>query len=194
MVLPGAHMQAKVLHRRRGCHRVAPGRPEPLDGAAQCGLAGDALEAVDHIVGPQHAQPVQQRARVLEHDARLAAFGEQRRDELAHARIAVPEDGRIVVVAHARMLEHVLQVADECGRAQLGTAGRDQRLVHVQCHRAGAADAVEADAALRQKHRGIAHASDRALDQRLGTAQVGQVVDGLRQVGHGSDYLCRMNS
>jgi hypothetical protein len=33
VVLPGAHVQAEVLHRRRGRDRMAPGRAEPLDGA-----------------------------------------------------------------------------------------------------------------------------------------------------------------
>ena len=160
---------------------MAPGRAQPLHGAPHFGLAGDAPQAVDDIVGTQGAQAVQQRARVLEHDPRFAAFGEQRRDELAHARVAVLEDLRVVVVADARVLEHVLQVADECRRAQIGAAGRDQRLVHVQRHGAGASDVVEADAAVFQEDRCIARGGDRALDQRLGTAQVGQVVDGFRE-------------
>jgi hypothetical protein len=194
VMLPGTHMQPEVLHRRGRRHRVAPGRAQPFNGAPVLGHAGDALEAVDHVVCTLHAQTVQQGARILQHHTRLVAFGQQRRHEVAHAGITVAEGGCVVVVADTRVFEHVLQVADQRCGAQVGTAGRDQRLVHVQGHGAGTADAVEGDAAGVQEHRCAACVGNRAFDQPLGPGQVGQVVPGLRQRAQGRAYLWRMNS
>jgi hypothetical protein len=47
----------------------------------------------------------------------------------------------VVVIAEVGVLQHPLQVADDRRRAQVGSASRDERLVHVQGDGEGAVDA-----------------------------------------------------
>src|SRR5208337_1035529 len=183
-MLPSLHMQAVVLHRRGGRDGVAPGRAEPLDAAAIVGVAGDAPEAVEHVVGALLAQAVEERARVLEHDARLLALADQLRNELAHALVAPQEHRRVVVVADALVLEHVLQVADHLGGAKIASTGGNQRLVHVQCVGEGALDAAKVDAAVCQEDRPACRGGDGALNFLFRAADVGQAVDVFGKVAH----------
>ncbi len=111
---------------------MTPRRAEPFDAAAVRRIVRDRPEALEDVVKPHVAQPVQQAARVLEHDARVAALVDEPRYELPHALVAPVEHGRVVVVADVGVLHHVLQVADDPCRAQVVAAGRNQRLVHVQ--------------------------------------------------------------
>ena len=109
------------------------------------------LQVVEHVVQAHLAQAVQQGAGVFQHHARLLALVHQLRDELAHALVAPVEDRGVVVVADARVVHHVLEVADDLGGAQVAAAGRDQRLVHVQGDGERALDAAEVNPALRQE-------------------------------------------
>jgi len=127
---------------------------------------------------------VQQRAGVFQHDARLAALGEQLGDELAHPLVAPVEHGCVVVVAEVGMLQHPLQVADDSRRGQVRSAGRDQRLVHVQGDRERAVDAGNVHRRVPEEHRPVPAGADRHLDQPLRTAQVRQTVDILGKLAH----------
>jgi hypothetical protein len=96
-------------------------------------------------------QPVQQRAGVLQHDARLFAGIDQLPDVRPHPPVTLVKHARVVVVSRMLVIEHVLQVADQrCARERAGSC-RDQRLMHVQRDRAGAAHAAEVDAGLREQ-------------------------------------------
>ena len=115
-------------------------------------VARDVLERVDHVDATHLAQPVQQLARVLEHHAGLLALLDQLRDELTHSLVAPGEGLRVVVVADVRVLHHVLEVADQCCGRQVGPAGWNQRLVHVQSHGHTATDVGEVDITLVKKN------------------------------------------
>ncbi len=176
MVLPRAHVQPEVLHRRRRRDGMAPRRAQPFDAAPVLRRAGDAAQAVDHLIGAHQPQPVEQGAGVFEHHARLEALSDQCGDELAHARIAMAEHRRVVVVADLGMLGHELQVADQRCGAQVAAAGRYERLVHVQRDRTGAAEPVEVDPAVGEEHGPVARLGHGALDEGFGTAEVRQAV------------------
>jgi hypothetical protein len=163
---------------------VAPRTAEPLHGLAQVRVAGQRPEGVEDVVQASVAQPVQQGAGVLEHDPRLAALGEQLGDELAHALVAPVEHRGVVVVAQVGVLQHPLQVADDGGGARVRSAGRDERLVHVQGDRERAVDGGDVHRGATEEHRPRPPGDDRLLDPLLRTAQVRQAVEVLWQLPH----------
>jgi hypothetical protein len=175
VVLPGLHVQAEVLHRRRGGDGVPPRCAEPLDGAAVVGILREGAEGLEDVAQPHVLQPVQQRAGVLQHHARLHALFEELGDELPHALVAGEKDAGVVIVAHLRVRQHVLQVTDDRCGAQVVAAGGDQRL------------AVDACAARWSRPGAL-----RRLDERFGAAEVGEPVDALREFVHGPPPGCRM--
>ena len=191
VVLPGLHVQAEVLHRRRGRDGVPPRCAEPFDGAAVVGMLREGAEGLEDVAQPHAVQPVQQRAGVLQHHARLLALFEELGDELPHALVAGEKGAGVVIVAHLRVLQHVLQVADDRRGAQVVAAGGDQRLMHVQRDGRGAAQTSEVDAALGQQRRSRPGAL-RLLDERFGAAEVGEPVDALREFVHSPPQGCRM--
>ena len=146
VMLPRADVQAEILHRRRRRDGVAPRHAEPFDRVAITRVAGDALEVVEHVVQAHLAHPVEQRARILEHHARLFALVNQLRDELAHALVAPVEHRGVVIVADARVVHHVLEIADDLRGLQVRAAGGNQRLVHVQGDGTGAVDILKINA------------------------------------------------
>ena len=89
-----------------------------------------------------------------------------------------------MVVADALVLEHVLQVADHRGGANIASAGRDQRLVHVQRVGEGALDAGKIDVAVRQEDGPARRSGDGALNFLFRAADVGQAVDVFGKVYH----------
>ena len=142
-----------------------------------------ARSASSTSLGAHLAQPVQQRARVLQHHPRLRALIDQLRDELAHPLIAPTEHRSVVVIADVRVLEHVPQVADQRSRAKLLSAGRDQRLVHVQRDPERTLDPHERIPSIGERdHRAILSVRDRRGDQRVLAGQVGQPVDALSKL------------
>jgi hypothetical protein len=132
---------------------------------------------------------VQQRAGILQHHPRLHAFVEELGDELTHPLVR-GKDAGVVIVADLRVRQHVLQVADDCRGAQVVAAGGDQRLMHVQCDRCGAAETSDVHAALGQQRRPRPGA--RLLDERVGAAEVGKAGDALGKLAHGLPQGCRM--
>ena len=106
------------------------------------------------------------------------------RDELAHPLVAPVEHRGVVVVAQVGVLQHPLQVADDGRRAQVRSAGRDQRLVHVQGDREGAVDAGDAQRRRIREQWPVSAGGDRRLDGLLRTAQVREAVDVLGQLSH----------
>ena len=80
----------------------------------------------------------------------LLALADQLGDDVAHAAVAVGEDRGVVVVAGAGVAHHEVEVADEVGGAQVASAGRDQRLLHVQGDGEVGLEAVEPEVGLRQ--------------------------------------------
>jgi hypothetical protein len=94
------------------------------------------------------------------------------------------EHGCVVVVAEVGVLQHPLQVADDGGGARVRSAGRDQRLVHVQRDREGAVDAGDAQRRLIREQSPVSAGDDRRLDQPLPAAQVRQAIDALGQLSH----------
>jgi hypothetical protein len=125
-------------------------------------------------------QAVEERAGIFEHHAGLPALVNQLRDELAHALVAPVKDGGVVVVADARVVHHVLEIADDVGGLQAAAAGRNQRLVHVQRDGAGALDAAKVHAALRQKHRAPGALGEGLFKEGFRPAQVGQPIEVFR--------------
>jgi hypothetical protein len=75
-----------------------------------------------------------------------------------------------VVVAEVGVLQHPLQVADDGRRGQVWSAGRDQRLVHVQGDRERAVDAGDVHRRVPEEHRPVPAGADRHLDRMLRTA------------------------
>ncbi len=94
------------------------------------------------------------------------------------------EDRRVVVVADALVFHHVLEIADDARRGQIASAGRNQRLVHVQGDGASRADASEIDPAFRQEHRPIATGAHRVFHQGFRTADHGQAIDVFWKLAH----------
>src|SRR5437867_13052375 len=88
MVLPGAHMQPIILNGRGRSYAVSPGGAQPLDRAPVDWVAGAHPETVDDVVETHRPQAMQQAARIFQHHARLLAFVDQLRNELAHALVA----------------------------------------------------------------------------------------------------------
>ena len=127
---------------------------------------------------------MQQGAGVLQHDPRLLALAEQLADELAHPLVAPVEHRGVVVVADVGVLQHPLQVADDSRGAQVRSAGRDQRLVHVQSDREGAVDAGDTQRRLIREQSPGSAGGDRRLDYLFRTAQVRQAIDALGQLSH----------
>ncbi len=186
VVLPGAHMQPEILRRRRWRNRVAPWASKPLDCALVLGTAGQWAKAVENIARPHLSQSIEQGAGVFEHHPRFLALFKKLRHEIAHPLIAAKENAGVVVVADSRVFHHVLQVADDLGAAQDFAARRDQRLVHVQGDRTGAANVVERNTTVAQECRLIAARRECLLDDILAAGQVGQAVDGFGQIArHG---------
>ena len=175
VMLPGLDVQTEILHRRGRRHRVAPGVAQPFHRAPVARVAGDALQVVEHIVQAHLAQAVQQGAGVFQHHARLFAFIHELRDELAHALVAPVEDRGVVVIADARVIHHVLEIADDLRRAKVGAARRDQRLVHVQGAGKRALHAAPIDAALRQEDLAPAAAAHGGSDLVLSAADIRQI-------------------
>jgi hypothetical protein len=180
MLLPRADVEAIVLDRGRWSDGVTPRAAQPLDGVAVARLDGDRAQRVDHVVGAHFPQPVEQRARVLEHHPRLRPLVDQLGDELAHPLIAPAEHRGIVVIADVGVLGHVSQVADQRSRSQRPTPGRNERLVHMQRDRECAVDTRERIPDIGHRVHGTpARFGNRSADQSLLTAQVGQPVDKL---------------
>ncbi len=173
-VPPGLDVEPEVLDGSRGRDRVAPGATEPLDAVAIPRIARDQPEVLEDIVQAHRVQAVEQRARVVEHHAGLLALGDKLGDELPHPLVAPMEDLRIVVVAHIRVVHHVLEVADDRGSRKLLIRVGNQRLVHVQRDGAGALDSRPVYGAFATTMGGLRHSVG---DHRLRAAQVGQALN-----------------
>ena len=114
----------------------------------------------------------------------MFALVHQLRDELTHPLVAPNEHRRVMVVADARVIHHVPEVADDFGRGQIVTTRRNQRLVHVQRSRKSVVDVAEINAALRQKHRLACRRSDGGRYLFLGPANVRALLDIFSQFSH----------
>ena len=133
MVLPGQDLQLQIGDRRGGRHGVAPEGAEPLHMGLNRGIGGEEPEGIKDVAAAHLLETPEQIAGVIEHDARIAALSDQLGDEIGEAPVAVGEGFGVVVIALARVLQHVLEMGDQ--RA-VGT-GRNRGLVHVE--RAGKA-------------------------------------------------------
>ena len=163
---------------------MPPRAAEPLHGLPQVGVAGQRPQGVEHVVQPHVPQPVQQGAGVLQHDPRLAALAEQLGDQLPHPLVAPVEHRGVMAVADVGMLQHPLQVADDGGGAQVGSAGRDQRLVHMQGDGKRAVDTGNVHRRLIREQRPVSARGDRRRDCLLRTAQVREAIDVLGKLFH----------
>ncbi len=106
---------------------MTPHCPQPFYIRLILGVTGNALEIVEDIVSSHLAQTPQQIARVVEHNSRIATFGNKLGNKISHTAIAPGKRSRIVVIPFVGMFKHVLEIADEFA---LGTC-RDGGLVHV---------------------------------------------------------------
>ena len=159
---------------------MPPRTPKPFDRPLVARIAGDSFETVQDVVESHLPNPVQQRARVFQHDPRLFAFVDQLRDEFPHPLIAPMEHRSVVIIADALVIHHILQVTDDFGGAQVVASGRNQRLVHVQGDRESALDVAEIDSTLRQVSRPVLAAADRRFNHGFGPADVGSLLNVLR--------------
>ena len=184
VVLPGGDMQAKVLRRRGGRHGVSPRATEPFHGPSVPMVAGDSFQIIEHIIQAHLAKAVQEGSGVFQHHPRLLAFVHQLRDEFPHAFVAPAEDRGVVVIANARVIHHVLEVADDFSRGEIVAPGGDKRLMHVQRHGKGAADAAEVNPTLRQEDRLAAAGAKGGFDLRFSAADIGQTAHVFRYITH----------
>ena len=130
------------------------------------------------------AQAVEQGAGILQHHPRLLALVDQLRDKFADALVAPMEHRRVVIIANALVLHHVLEIADDGRGVQVTATRRNQWLMHVQGDGAGSADVTEIDAAFRQEHRAGATGAQSLFHERLRTADVRQTVNVLWKLAH----------
>ena len=184
MMLPGPHVQPEVLDRGGGRHGMPPRAAQPLDRLPVARVGRDRGQGVEHVVPAHQAEPVEQRAGVFEHDPGRQALVQQPGDELAHPPVAVDEHRGIVVVADARVVQHRLQVADDPRGAQIGSARRDQRLVHVQGDGEGTVRVTEPGGPWWQEDGIVSAGPDGLLDALLLAADVGQAIDVFRKIAH----------
>jgi hypothetical protein len=77
-----------------------------------------------------------------------------------------------------------LQIADDGGGAQVRSAGRDQRLMHVQRDLDGAVDARDAQRRLIREQWPGSAGGDRRLDCLFRTAQLREAINALGQLSH----------
>src|SRR6185437_117951 len=188
MMLPGPDVQPVILDRRRRGDRVAPRTPEPFDRMAIERIAGDPLQVVEHLMESHLTHAVEQRARILEHDARFFAFMDELRNELPHAFVAPDEYGRVMVIADALVIHHILEIADDLGAANLVTTGGNQWLMHMQRHSGGALDALEVEPTLRKVPRPHGSVHQSTLNQLFPPGDVGQTIDIFLKFSH-TPYL-----
>jgi hypothetical protein len=103
------------------------------------------------------------------------------RNKLAHPAVA-PDEGRgIVVIADPLVFHHVLQIADQGGGLQVVPAGRDQRLVLMQCDGGGGPDLADVQAAPGGEQRLRRSGGDDRGNLGLLAADVGYVSNIFRQ-------------
>ena len=172
---PGLYVQPEVLHGGRRRHRMAPCGPQPLHAGRIGGIESDRLEVVNHIVQAHRPQAVQQLPRVIQHNPRILPLVDELGNERAHPLIAPPEHRRVVVVAGAGIVHHVLEVADQGCRFEIPAAGWDQRLVHVKSDAECTPDPFEIDTGFR-KVDGAGTISG-LVDEISRTTDVGQAID-----------------
>lgn len=140
-------------------------------------------DRAERVVGAHPPQPVQQRARVLEHHLGPQTRIGQLRDQLAHPPMAPAKHRGVVILLDVRVLEHVLQVADKRCGAQILPAGRNQRPMHVQRDRARAPDPRERIAAVMPTgQRSPLTSSQRLRDELLGSGHVWDSIDRVGQL------------
>src|SRR5881396_829932 len=114
---------------------------------------------------------MQQTTGIIEHHARLLAFLREGRDELTDTPVAPVKDRRVMVVADMLIIHHLLEVADDGGRAEVVSSRGNQRLMHVQRDRKRALHASKIDAALREIY--PPSSVDRGRNLVFGAADVG---------------------
>ena len=142
------------------------------------GLASDALQVVEHVVQAHALQAVEQRPAVFKHHARLFAFVNQLRDELARALVAPMKDRSVVIIPDAWVVHHVLQVANNFGGGQIAAFGWNERLVHVERVGERAADAFEINPGLGQENALAAAGSNHRIDLLFRATKVRQPANG----------------
>lgn len=128
LMLPGADLQLQVRDRRGGGHCMAPEAAEKLHMALHLRIAGQESERTGDVVTSHLGHTPEQVAGVIEHDPRRAALTDQLGNQLGHSPVAMGKRLGVVVIPLAGVVEHVLQVGDQCS---IGP-GRDRGLMHVQ--------------------------------------------------------------
>lgn len=91
---------------------MTPHCPQPFYVRLVLTIAGNSLEIVENIIASHLAQSPQQVAGIIEHDTRVAAFGNQLGDEFSHAGIAPSKDSGVVVIPLVGIFKHMLEIAD----------------------------------------------------------------------------------
>jgi hypothetical protein len=147
-------------------------------------LGSQVAQRVDHVARAHLLQPEEQGAGVVEREPRLFALVHQLCNQLTGPAITPAIDARVVPILLIGALGHVLQVADQRFVPGIGPAarapGRDERLMHVERHRAGPAGLAEVDAAFVQKDGAIPAPVSGFLALVIPPRDVGQAVDKLR--------------
>lgn len=190
-MLPGPHVQAVVLHGCGGSNGMAPRAAEPFHSLTVPGIAGDRPKRLNGVVRPHLAQFVHKYPRVLEHDTGRVTFLNELREELSHALVAPKEDRGIMIVPDFWIVHHMFQVADQWRGSKIRAARWDQRLMHVQSDSERALHATERHRVPAEKPETFSCCPDGGLDNRLGTANVGDTFDVLSKLTHGLRHPSR---
>ena len=107
---------------------MAPKGAEPFDVPLHQRIGGQKIQSTADIAAAHLANAPEQIAGVIQHHSRIAAFGDQLRNEIGQAPVALGKGLGVVVIALSGMLRHVLEMGDE---GAIG-ACRHRGLVHVQ--------------------------------------------------------------
>ena len=177
VILKRFDVQTKILRWRGRRDGMTPRHTEPFDGVTIAFITSDALESVEHVVQPHVTHPVEQRAGVFEHHARLFAFVNQLRHELTNAFVAPVKHAGVVIIADARIVHHVFEITDDISGREIVSASGNERLVHVERDGARAVDAAKINTT-----RGLTPLpiTQGFLDQCFVTAKVREMLDVFR--------------
>ena len=107
---------------------MAPERTQPFHMALHGVITGEIAQCACDVLTTHLVNSPQKVAGIIEHDPWIAPLADQLRNEISHSSVTLREGLRVVVVAFARILEHVLEMGNQFS----ALTGRNRWLMHVQ--------------------------------------------------------------